>query len=865
MSNKVNISLTSKGQPTINLQIGDGAKKIIESEAAVPIISFVATGSKGEQGAPGTALLDDNSVTATQIADGTITSTQIQNFTISSNDIGAQQITSAKLGTNSVTTDKINADAVTSAKIADNSIGANHIVDGTIVKELITDLALTGDKIANGSISTIKLANDSVNASKIASKTITGAELADNLSLTGLTRVIRLTVDGQSPGYIDGPDNDLFYVRSNKDLIFVVDADQSSQADTSFFKFQNVSGTNLFTISETGEAVITGSLSVNGNITVTGTVDGIDINTALSVVQSNLTKISYLTVTQPVDLDAMETKLNGISDNEVIDWTTDQGSTNIHAGNYTDTNTTYSISCVDGDNSDEEKIRLTDSGGTNDDIVLEAGTGLSIARSGDKITFTNTVADTDTVLTAEQVQDIVGAMFTSNTETRIAVTYDDTDGTIDLVVDDMTADTNTQLTNEQVQDIVGAMVDGGTETNIAVTYDDTSGKLNFVSTDTNTTYSEATSSDAGLMSTAHHDKLDGIAAGAEVNVQSDWNSSSGDSQILNKPTIPVDLTSDGAGTIHANNVPTLNQDTTGTSAVATTARGLQSTVDGDIDITSDGHVTIKLDKDNDETFQRLKITNNVDAEVAYISEVGDFFIRGKITNTGSDANLNIESDGNMVFVLDRDNDETGQYFSFNNFVTEIARLDESGDLQIDGGLITGSSASVQTGTIELGHASDTTIARSAAGTVTIEGNTIATTNKVIDAKTVAYWSSSTSGFYITLSGASTSENTSLSTASYTLMYVAPYDGKIKRISSFHQNAASGTSTFEVYIDGDDSDLTNDQRGSDMTTSSFTTKFTEDCPADWTFSKGEAIAIKRTDSVARYGVTMTIVFEYDTTT
>ena len=97
------------------------------------------------------------------------------------------------------------------------------------------------------------------------------------------------------------------------------------------------------------------------------------------------------------------------------------------------------------------------------------------------------------------------------------------------------------------------------------------------------------------------------------------------------------------------------------------------------------------------------------------------------------------------------------------------------------------------------------------------------------------------------------------------MYVAPFDGKIKRISSFHQNAASGTSTFEVYIDGDDSNLTTDQRGSDMTTSSFTRKFTEDCPADWTFSKGEAIAIRRTDSVARYGVTMTIVFEYDTTT
>ena len=66
----------------------------------------------------------------------------------------------------------------------------------------------------------------------------------------------------------------------------------------------------------------------------------------------------------------------------------------------TNTNTTYTISCVDGDNSDEEKIRLTDSGSGTDDVVLEAGTGLSIARSGDKITFTNTVSDTNTTYSA---------------------------------------------------------------------------------------------------------------------------------------------------------------------------------------------------------------------------------------------------------------------------------------------------------------------------------------------------------------------------------------------------------------------------------------------------------------------------------
>tara|TARA_Y100001973_G_scaffold13407_1_gene18831 strand:- start:448 stop:2193 length:1746 start_codon:yes stop_codon:yes gene_type:complete len=84
--------------------------------------------------------------------------------------------------------------------------------------------------------------------------------------------------------------------------------------------------------------------------------------------------------------------------------------------------------------------------------------------------------------------------------------------------------TGATLTTEEVQDIVGAMVDGGTETNIAVTYDDAGGKLNFVSTDTNTVYSEATSSSEGLMSTAHHDKLDGIEVGATADqTQADIN------------------------------------------------------------------------------------------------------------------------------------------------------------------------------------------------------------------------------------------------------------------------------------------------------------------------------------------------------
>ena len=50
-------------------------------------------------------------------------------------------------------------------------------------------------------------------------------------------------------------------------------------------------------------------------------------------------------------------------------------------------------------------------------------------------------------------------------------------------------------------------------------------------------HSNATASADGFMSSADKTKLNGVQDGAEVNVQSDWNASSGDTQILNKPNV----------------------------------------------------------------------------------------------------------------------------------------------------------------------------------------------------------------------------------------------------------------------------------------------------------------------------------------
>ena len=209
-----------------------------------------------------------------------------------------------------------------------------------------------------------------------------------------------------------------------------------------------------------------------------------------------------------------------------------------------DGNTTYAISCDDGDVSTEEKIVLTGSNpSSTDEIVLAvAGTGLSIARSGDKITITGSGGG-GSGPTTEEIQDIVGAMFSNNTETRISVDYQDGDGTIDLVVDDMTssaqdvfkniavsgqstvvadnsADTLTLVagsnmtittnasndeitftstasggsgpTTEEIQDIVGAMFSNNTETRITATYQDGDGTIDLIVQDMTSTGSDTT-------------------------------------------------------------------------------------------------------------------------------------------------------------------------------------------------------------------------------------------------------------------------------------------------------------------------------------------------------------------------------------
>ena len=65
------------------------------------------------------------------------------------------------------------------------------------------------------------------------------------------------------------------------------------------------------------------------------------------------------------------------------------------------------------------------------------------------------VLASDLIQTSEEVQDLIGAMFSSNTETGIAATYQDGDGTIDLVIGDDTIVSSMLDTNIAIAGTLG--------------------------------------------------------------------------------------------------------------------------------------------------------------------------------------------------------------------------------------------------------------------------------------------------------------------------------------------------------------------------------------------------------------------------
>ena len=227
--------------------------------------------------------------------------------------------------------------------------------------------------------------------------------------------------------------------------------------------------------------------------------------------------------------------------------------------------------------------------------------------------------------------------------TKTKITYD-TKGLVTAGADATTADIADSTNKRYVTDANLTLIGNTSGTN---TGDETQSTIK-------TKLGAATSSVDGYATSTQITKLDGIAAGAEVNVNADWNAVSGDAQILNKPTIPTQYTDEMAQDAVGNAVGTgLDyDDTTGAISVDKTELSL---VKGDVglgnvDNTSDANKPISsatqtaLDGKVDEN---AAITGATKTKIAYDA-------KGLVTSGADATTADIADSTDKRYVTDAD-------------------------------------------------------------------------------------------------------------------------------------------------------------------------------------------------------------------
>lgn len=188
----------------------------------------------------------------------------------------------------------------------------------------------------------------------------------------------------------------------------------------------------------------------------------------------------------------------------------------------------------------------------------------------------------------------------------------------------------------------------------------------------------ATTSAAGSMSSADKTKLDGVATGAEVNVNADWDATSGDAEILNKPTIPAAQVqsdwnqTDAAAVDFIENKPDILDDAPSdgntygredgawvevTGAVTSIVAGTNITIDpaggtGDVTINSSGGASDTWERDG--TTVQL-VNSGDDVECGPLTASGNITTTNTVVTNYLDQSNSTTTNSNVVSNFGNDN------------------------------------------------------------------------------------------------------------------------------------------------------------------------------------------------------------------
>ncbi len=432
---------------TVTYEDGDGTL-----DFAVGTLNQDTTGNAATASALETAraIAVAGDVTGTANFDGSagisITTTLATDAIVAANITDAN-VTTAKLATDAVTTAKITDANVTTAKIANNAITSAKIPDGSIGATQLASTAVTAGNYGSSSAipvitvdadgritaantaatsSTLTIAADSgsndtvtvgtdtltfAGTSNEVNTTVSDNQiqigLPDNVTIGGnLTVTGNYTVNGTTTTVATSnmvvSDNliELNNGASSNSNDSGIVIERGSTGDNAIFVWDEsadkfVVGTTTATGASTGDLTITtGTLVGNIEGNVTGNVSG-TAATVTTAAQTNITSLGTLTALT-VD--------NVVIDGAVIGHTGDTDLITLSSG----------VVTVAGE---LDAVSLDISGNADIDGTLEA----------DAITIGGATL-------AETISDTVGAMVSSNTESGIAVTYDDSDNTLDFTV-----------------------------------------------------------------------------------------------------------------------------------------------------------------------------------------------------------------------------------------------------------------------------------------------------------------------------------------------------------------------------------------------------------------------------------------------
>ena len=329
----------------------------------------------------------------------------------------------------------------------------------------------------------------------------------------------------------------------------------------------------------TRNAVITGNLTVNGTTTTA--------NTTNTVISDRLIELGNGTTGTPGN-DMGIVLERGDSDNAFIgfDESADKfivgtGSfTGASTGNLTITTGTL-VANLEGNVTGNVTGNVSGSSGSTTGNAATA-TALETARTIHGVSFDGT----GNIDLTEVVQDTVGAMFSSNTETGITATYQDGDGTIDLVVGTLNQDTTgnaaTATALETARTIAGQSFDGSANITIAST--DLSNTSNITLNDATQTLTNKTLTSPTITGTG------AIAGTFTGNITGDVTGNADTATALATARNIGGVSFDGSANINLPGVNTSgNQDTSGNAATATaleTARTIAGqSFDGSANIT----------------------------------------------------------------------------------------------------------------------------------------------------------------------------------------------------------------------------------------------------------------------------------------